>query len=222
MANPQFDSLARGPGYRFAPAHGKKPVARQQKRANPSLTTESEMQLAPGMSAVAHHDNPDEAAMVEQRGINTEGGPGPIRPDHSLRTGIAHPHNTHMSAMKIHAGSSYSKGAPEAGRGKADMHMPFEEYVAAERNLKRSDNTSKMHGASPGRHDITEHHNEPAHAGEEKWIKGAIRRPGRMKRAAKRAGMSTHGYMQKHAQSPGSLGAAARLGLRLSGMAKRG
>lgn len=57
-------------------------------------------------------------------------------------------------------------------------------------------------------------------AGEHKWIKGSIRHPGRMKRAAKRAGMSTHAYMAKHAHSPGSLGAAAREGLRLSAMSK--
>ena len=54
----------------------------------------------------------------------------------------------------------------------------------------------------------------------EKWIGGAIKHPGRMKRAAKRAGMSTHSYMEKEKHAPGSLGSAARLGLRLSGMRK--
>lgn len=51
-----------------------------------------------------------------------------------------------------------------------------------------------------------------------KWISGAIKHPGRMKRAAARAGMSTHAYMEKEKGASGSLGSAARLGLRLSAM----
>jgi len=53
------------------------------------------------------------------------------------------------------------------------------------------------------------------------FIQGAIHNPGRMKRAAAKAGMSTHAYMMKHQHDGGSLGDAARLGLRLSAMAKR-
>jgi hypothetical protein len=53
------------------------------------------------------------------------------------------------------------------------------------------------------------------------WISGAIRHPGRMKRAAARAGESTQAYMRQHAGDKGSLGAAARLGLRLSKMRKK-
>jgi hypothetical protein len=53
------------------------------------------------------------------------------------------------------------------------------------------------------------------------WIKRAIKHPGRMKQAAKRAGMSTHAYMEKHKHSSGSLGSAARLGLSLSRMNKK-
>lgn len=49
------------------------------------------------------------------------------------------------------------------------------------------------------------------------FIKGAIKHPGRMTNAAKRAGESTHDYMESHKDSPGSLGAAARFGLRLTG-----
>lgn len=52
------------------------------------------------------------------------------------------------------------------------------------------------------------------------WIQGAIKHPGAEKRAAKRAGMSTHAYMEEHKDSPGKAGARARLGLRLSSMAK--
>lgn len=51
-----------------------------------------------------------------------------------------------------------------------------------------------------------------------KWISKAIKHPGRMKEAAKKAGESTHEYMEKHKSSGGSLGAAARLGLRLEKM----
>lgn len=54
-----------------------------------------------------------------------------------------------------------------------------------------------------------------------KWISKAIKHPGRMKRAAKRAGESTHEYMEKHKGDKGSTGAAARLGLRLSAMSKK-
>ncbi len=52
------------------------------------------------------------------------------------------------------------------------------------------------------------------------WIQGAIKHPGAEKRAAKRAGESTHEYMEEHKSSPGKAGARARLGLRLSSMAK--
>lgn len=51
-----------------------------------------------------------------------------------------------------------------------------------------------------------------------KWIQRAIKHPGRMKKAAARAGESTHEYMEKHKHSSGSLGRAARLGLTLSRM----
>ncbi len=51
-----------------------------------------------------------------------------------------------------------------------------------------------------------------------KWISGAIKHPGREKAAAKKAGMSTHAYMEKHKDDKGSEGSAARLGLRLEGM----
>lgn len=54
-----------------------------------------------------------------------------------------------------------------------------------------------------------------------KWIQKAIKHPGAEKRAAKRAGMSTHEYMEKHKGDKGKAGARARLGLRLSAMAKK-
>lgn len=50
------------------------------------------------------------------------------------------------------------------------------------------------------------------------WIKSAIKHPGAERRAAARAGMSTHAYMQKHANDSGKSGARARLGLRLEKM----
>lgn len=53
------------------------------------------------------------------------------------------------------------------------------------------------------------------------WIAGAIKHPGAEKRAAAKAGMSTHEYMVKHEHDSGKSGARARLGLRLSKMAKK-
>lgn len=54
-----------------------------------------------------------------------------------------------------------------------------------------------------------------------KWISSAIRHPGVEKAAAKRAGESTHAYMEAHKNSPGTAGKRARLGLALSKMRKK-
>lgn len=54
-----------------------------------------------------------------------------------------------------------------------------------------------------------------------KWIKGAIKHPGVERAAAERAGMSTHAYMEKHKDDPGTAGRRARLGLTLSRMRKK-
>lgn len=53
------------------------------------------------------------------------------------------------------------------------------------------------------------------------WIAKAIKHPGVEKAAAKRAGESTHTYMEEHKDSPGTAGKRARLGLSLSRMARR-
>lgn len=53
------------------------------------------------------------------------------------------------------------------------------------------------------------------------WISGAIKHPGAEKAAASKAGMSTGEYMQKHKDDPGKAGARARLGIRLSAMARK-
>lgn len=52
------------------------------------------------------------------------------------------------------------------------------------------------------------------------WIAGAIKHPGVEKKAAARAGMSTHAYMEKHKNDGGTAGRRARLGLTLSKMHK--
>ena len=52
------------------------------------------------------------------------------------------------------------------------------------------------------------------------WIKPAVRHPGAERKAAKRAGESTHEYMESHKHDSGKSGARARLGLRLSAMSK--
>ena len=41
------------------------------------------------------------------------------------------------------------------------------------------------------------------------WIAGAIKHPGAETAAAKRAGMSTHAYMEKHKNDPGTAGKRA-------------
>jgi hypothetical protein len=56
--------------------------------------------------------------------------------------------------------------------------------------------------------------------GKKHWIAGAIKHPGAEKRAAARAGESTHQYMEEHKNSPGKAGSRARLGLALSRMNK--
>lgn len=53
------------------------------------------------------------------------------------------------------------------------------------------------------------------------WIKSAIKHPGAERAAAKRAGMSTHEYMEKHKNDSGTSGRRARLGLALSRMRKK-
>lgn len=57
-----------------------------------------------------------------------------------------------------------------------------------------------------------------------KWISKAIKHPGAERDAAKRAGMSTHAFMEKHkgdSGKSGKSGARARLGLRLEAMRKK-
>jgi hypothetical protein len=52
------------------------------------------------------------------------------------------------------------------------------------------------------------------------WIKGAIKKPGVFKASAKKAGMSTHAFAEKHKHDSGVTGNRARLALTLSKMRK--
>lgn len=73
-------------------------------------------------------------------------------------------------------------------------------------------------GAASARHD------RPGRAsggGTKKWIAGAVRHPGAEKRAAAKAGESTHDYMEEHKGDSGTAGKRARLGLTLSAMSKK-
>lgn len=54
----------------------------------------------------------------------------------------------------------------------------------------------------------------------DKWIQEAIKNPGAETKAAKKAGMSTHAYMEKHKHDTGKAGLRARSGLTLSKLAK--
>ena len=51
-----------------------------------------------------------------------------------------------------------------------------------------------------------------------KWIAGAVKHPGVETAAAKRAGETTHQYMEQHKNDPGTAGKRARLGLTFEGM----
>ncbi len=51
-----------------------------------------------------------------------------------------------------------------------------------------------------------------------KWIKGAIKHPGALKAAAKKAGESTHEFAEAHKHDSGKTGNRARLALTLMGM----
>jgi len=53
------------------------------------------------------------------------------------------------------------------------------------------------------------------------WIKSAVKRPGALKRKAKRAGLSTAAYARKHAHDPGRTGKQARLALTFRKMAHK-
>lgn len=52
------------------------------------------------------------------------------------------------------------------------------------------------------------------------WIKNAVKHPGIEERKDKKAGESTHEYMEKHKHAKGKAGDRARLGLRLEAMHK--
>lgn len=54
-----------------------------------------------------------------------------------------------------------------------------------------------------------------------RWIQGAIKRPGSFAAKAKRAGMSTMEYARKKKNAPGRLGRQARLALTLSKFRRR-
>lgn len=52
------------------------------------------------------------------------------------------------------------------------------------------------------------------------WIEKAIKHPGAESKAAKKAGMSTHEYAEKHQGDTGTAGKRARLALTLAKMTK--
>jgi len=57
-------------------------------------------------------------------------------------------------------------------------------------------------------------------AEKKKWIQGAIKHPGALRRAAAKAGESTHEYAEAHKHDSGKTGNRARLALTLSKMHK--
>ena len=57
--------------------------------------------------------------------------------------------------------------------------------------------------------------------GKSNWIAGAIKKPGALSGAAKKAGMSTAAFAKAKAKAPGALGKRARLALVLARFKKR-
>ena len=55
----------------------------------------------------------------------------------------------------------------------------------------------------------------------QQWIAGAIKHPGAETKSAKRAGMTTHEYAEKHKHDKGTAGKRARLALTLSKISKK-
>ncbi len=55
-------------------------------------------------------------------------------------------------------------------------------------------------------------------AEKKKWISGAIKKPGSLRAAAKRAGESTRQFAQSHKHDSGKTGSRSRLALTLMGM----
>lgn len=53
------------------------------------------------------------------------------------------------------------------------------------------------------------------------FIRSAIKHPGALKRAAKRAGESTRQYAEEHKHDSGTTGRRARLAITLMGMKKK-
>lgn len=53
------------------------------------------------------------------------------------------------------------------------------------------------------------------------WIAGAIKKPGGLRKAAKRAGESTHQFAESHKHSSGKTGKRSRLALTLMSMRKK-
>lgn len=54
-----------------------------------------------------------------------------------------------------------------------------------------------------------------------KWIQKAIKKPGSLREAAKRAGQSTAAFAAEHAEDQGKLGRRARLAQTLAKLRKR-
>lgn len=110
-------------------------------------------------------------------------------------------------------------GSPATVRmGGAVSPMPQKQgYVQNKLPGKASSNFAK---AKAGIKEVNGYADYEGLSSGKKWIQGAIKHPGAEKKAAAKAGMSTHAYMEKHMHDSGTAGKRARLGLTLSKMAK--
>jgi hypothetical protein len=120
------------------------------------------------------------------------------------------------------------KGPPASGPKMTNQHKTTPQAYAKGGKIHPSDKEHRDYddrNDTPDRADYPEAGTASKPEGYAKgghWIKGAIKHPGIEKRAAKRAGESTHKYMEQHKHSAGKAGERARLGLKLSAMHAKG
>lgn len=118
---------------------------------------------------------------------------------------------TDFAELKVTAGSPAT-----VARG-GETTMPRKQgFTSPNLPGKASDGFAK---AKAGYKEVNGYANYAGLSKKKNWIAGAIKHPGAEKRAAAKAGMSTHAYMEKHKHDSGTAGKRARLGLTLSKMA---
>jgi hypothetical protein len=139
------------------------------------------------------------------------GKPLPFKPEEERKHGgKVEGEKSHHKLGRKRGGSVHSGPGTHGTDATPDRGMkygtPLQETKMSGRGNIEDSISSKAHRADGGKID---------------WIKKAVlKHPGAEKRAAKKAGESTHNYMESHKHDSGKSGDRARLGLRLSAMSK--